>query len=682
MNRHIKHLVAFSMIAIGVTTFASAEIKSSLDIGSRGSEVKELQDFLKTKGYFNNKSSGTYDDATKNAVAEYQSEHGIHPVGRVGQLTRKHFEDIKHCSDSNFAKGASASVRQDCDKNQGNNRKDKNRVLVLSLFGKGSVASAPVGSNCWKNCVQKFADNSLVTLTATPTKGYSFKNWGGACSKSTSTTCDLTMNSSKHAWATFTAAAPLPTAYIIAQPPYLPWYGSYDTRVNWGSNNATSCLTSTGQTGLHGGFLVKDLATTTTFSVTCINGANTVTANVTVKVTPPATAVNGVCGPSNGATLTSAPTTGLCSKGTATAVTGSGPWAWQCNGSNGGTTASCSASLLLASNVLTTTVSGSGNVVSSPAGINCPGTCMFSYATGTVVTLTATQGSGSTFTNWTGACSGSTPTCTVSMSQARTVGAVFTAIPAPTATISANPTTVDYSGTSTISWSSTNATSCNLSSGQSGTSGSFAAGGLTAATTFTVTCIGLNGSASSSVLVSVNAPTETTATVSSVLADCVTWTENLDATTTCEGGVSFSGTPAFLSSGILPAAGDVITFIAPSKRLSVMMTPEQAAQIEQLFGGTYYVGGSKPAERYSGFGLALKELVRDFSSVWAYDIRAGIFTANSGGKCYFSDTFGFCFAAEDIVNSVMVGAKTSTAVPVYITPSVQGDWYSTAPLTP
>jgi hypothetical protein len=51
--------------------------------------------------------------------------------------------------------------------------------------------------------------------------------------------------------------------------------------------------------------------------------------------------VNGACGPANGTISTVAPSAGFCSAGTASAVTGNGPWAWQCTGSNGGTTASC-----------------------------------------------------------------------------------------------------------------------------------------------------------------------------------------------------------------------------------------------------------------------------------------------------------------------------------------------------
>jgi hypothetical protein len=53
--------------------------------------------------------------------------------------------------------------------------------------------------------------------------------------------------------------------------------------------------------------------------------------------------VNASCGSASGTTVSAAPRTQLCSAGTATAVAGSGPWTWQCTGSNGGTPASCSA---------------------------------------------------------------------------------------------------------------------------------------------------------------------------------------------------------------------------------------------------------------------------------------------------------------------------------------------------
>jgi len=54
-------------------------------------------------------------------------------------------------------------------------------------------------------------------------------------------------------------------------------------------------------------------------------------------------ACNAACGTANNTTVNTAPMTNLCSSGTATIETGSGPWSWDCTVSNGGTTANCSA---------------------------------------------------------------------------------------------------------------------------------------------------------------------------------------------------------------------------------------------------------------------------------------------------------------------------------------------------
>jgi uncharacterized repeat protein (TIGR02543 family) len=70
---------------------------------------------------------------------------------------------------------------------------------------------------------------------------------------------------------------------------------------------------------------------------------------------------------------------------------------------------------------LTTNVVGSGTVSRSPNATT--------YASGTVVTLTATANSGSTFTGWSGDLSGSTNPATITMSANRTVTATFTTNP-------------------------------------------------------------------------------------------------------------------------------------------------------------------------------------------------------------------------------------------------------------
>ena len=72
-----------------------------------------------------------------------------------------------------------------------------------------------------------------------------------------------------------------------------------------------------------------------------------VNANHTISATFAPDPVNGVCGSSNGGTFTAMPATNLCNSGAQTSVTGSGPWSWSCGGLNGGTTASCSANMLI-----------------------------------------------------------------------------------------------------------------------------------------------------------------------------------------------------------------------------------------------------------------------------------------------------------------------------------------------
>jgi parallel beta-helix repeat protein len=60
-------------------------------------------------------------------------------------------------------------------------------------------------------------------------------------------------------------------------------------------------------------------------------------------------AIDGTCGSASGIATTSAPTANLCSLGSASAVTGMGPWTWSCQGSNGGGNATCMAPLADAS---------------------------------------------------------------------------------------------------------------------------------------------------------------------------------------------------------------------------------------------------------------------------------------------------------------------------------------------
>ena len=68
---------------------------------------------------------------------------------------------------------------------------------------------------------------------------------------------------------------------------------------------------------------------------------------------------------------------------------------------------------------------GRGVVASRPAGIKCGPDCSETYDAGTPVTLFARASQDSVFAGWSGACSGASQTCTVTMNEAVSVRATF-----------------------------------------------------------------------------------------------------------------------------------------------------------------------------------------------------------------------------------------------------------------
>jgi hypothetical protein len=105
-------------------------------------------------------------------------------------------------------------------------------------------------------------------------------------------------------------------------------------------NGSTTAVTAVPVSGYHfvswteGATVV---ATTAALTISNVIAAHSYTANFA------ANPVNGICGASNNGSFTIAPTTGLCTTGTSSVITGSGPWNWTCSGSNGGSTANCAA---------------------------------------------------------------------------------------------------------------------------------------------------------------------------------------------------------------------------------------------------------------------------------------------------------------------------------------------------
>jgi plastocyanin len=93
--------------------------------------------------------------------------------------------------------------------------------------------------------------------------------------------------------------------------------------------------------------------------------------------------------------------------------------------------------------------------------------------------------------------------------------------PVPTVSLSANPISVVSGGSSTLTWASTNATSCTASDGWSGTlatSGSQILTNLTTTATYTLTCTGTGGTASANAAVTVTTPDTSAPTIPSGLS--------------------------------------------------------------------------------------------------------------------------------------------------------------------
>ena len=162
------------------------------------------------------------------------------------------------------------------------------------------------------------------------------------------------------------------------------------------------------------------------------------------------------------------------------------------------------------------TKSGSGTVTSNPAGINCGSTCSSTFTSGTSVALTASPSAGFAFVGWSGDADCSDGSITVNSDINCTATFIFQ--DPPLVDIKANgsdgPITISYDSSVTISWTSTDATSCTASAspndpdwrGSRSTSGSETISNVTTSTTFSLDCVGPGGEGAGSVRVNVLPP--------------------------------------------------------------------------------------------------------------------------------------------------------------------------------
>ncbi len=292
-------------------------------------------------------------------------------------------------------------------------------TLAIVISGSGSVTKNPDKST--------YNQGDQVTLTATANSGYNFSNWSGDAS-GTANPVILTMNGNKTVTATFTQASP----------------SQHTLRVNIiGSGSVTKnpdkitydqweqvTLSATPASGFTFSVWSGDASGTTNPVILTMNGNKTVTANFTQI--PPSQCTLAIIMVGSGS-VTKNPDKLTYNPGdqvTLTANPGSGfafsNWSGDASGTtnpviltmNGNKTVTANFNQIPPSQyTLAIVINGSGSVTKNP---DKP-----TYNQGDQVTLTATPGSGFTFSNWSGDASGTANPVILTMNGNKTVTVNF-----------------------------------------------------------------------------------------------------------------------------------------------------------------------------------------------------------------------------------------------------------------
>lgn len=333
--------------------------------------------------------------------------------------------------------------------------------------GGGTVTSNPAGINCGTVCSTLFAINSTVSLVTTPNPGSTFVGWSGACSGTG--TCTVSMSIARTVTATFSTSAASVSLGDALDNTSLSWttLGSPP----WFGQTATS---SDGVDAAQSG-AITDLQATSV--VTSVVGPGTLRYFWRVSSElgydyltfffNDVEQQGKISGEVNWA------------QRTWTIPTGTHTLRWTYNKDGSASVGQDRAWLDRVEYVPDVPIfvltvakqgTGGGTVVSNPSGINCGSVCSASFTQSTNVTLTATPISGSAFTGWSGACSGTAPTCVVGMTVARTATATFSNTPPPLSLGDAlDNTALSWSTSSTAPWAGqTNVTSDGIDAAQSG----------------------------------------------------------------------------------------------------------------------------------------------------------------------------------------------------------------------
>lgn len=383
-------------------------------------------------------------------------------------------------------------------------------VEAGSGTGAGTVTGTGVscsisGASQSSDCTENFAAGTEVTLTATPAAGSLFLGWGDACASSgTNATCAVLMDRQLRVLAGFgpvpshqvtvaAGAGSTGTGTVIAAgiscviTATVPSQDCSESHLQGTSVTFTAAPTG-GSTFLGWGDACASAGSSTTCTVTVtqevrVSARFAAPPSYTVTVTADAGSTgNGtvsaigincvVTGTSVSQDCSEAYVQGTTVTLTATPTGNSEFLQWGGACASAGTNVACTVTITQPLTISASFAAGvappppthtlavqagasgsaSGSVTAT--GISCfidgttqSGDCSENFNEGTSVTLTVTPAGNNTFLGWGGACSGTSSTCMVTMSQARTVTASFAPPPSHTLTVEAGPTST---GTGTV----------------------------------------------------------------------------------------------------------------------------------------------------------------------------------------------------------------------------------------
>ena len=314
-------------------------------------------------------------------------------------------------------------------------------TLTVGITGSGTVRSTDGYINCPGTCsvgYYLYSPPTNVTLNATPSSGWIFTGWSGACSGTGA--CTVPMSQNQSVTATFVPTHTLSVSIagngrVTSTDGYINCPGTCSHTYAQGTQVSLNATPGTGWTfggwsGACSGVGSCNLTMNQNLSLIATFLQNetltvTVTGSGNVTSTDGHISCPGLCSYTypNGTyvTLNANPTTNWTLTAWGGACSGNAPSCTVVMTQNQSVTATFNQN-----HALVVTPSGSGSVYSSDGYINCPGTCSHTYAYGTQVILHSNPAQGWSLSAWGGACSGNAPTCTVPMTQDQTVTATFT----------------------------------------------------------------------------------------------------------------------------------------------------------------------------------------------------------------------------------------------------------------